>query len=254
MDVTKLKLGKQPAKIDSRTLQLRNYLTPDLPAPPDSISWYGDVTSYGSMLNDQLGDCTCAAVGHAIQVASMNTHVGEVTPPDSAVLALYEQACGYIPGDPSTDQGGIIIDVLNYVRKNLFDTHKLWAYADPDPKDAMHIKQSVALFGIVDMGLQLPISAQGQVGTLWDVVGDPNTDENSQPGSWGRHSVIVAAYDAEGLTCVTWGALQKMTWKFWDVYTDESHALLLNIWLEKYGVKITSIITAMENDLLAVTA
>lgn len=248
-----LLLGKKAPKLDPRTLQLSRYLTPELPPPPVSVDWYGGVTSFGEMLNDELGDCTCAAVGHAIQVASLNTHVGEETPPDSAVLGLYESACGYVPGNPSTDQGGVIIDVLNYVRQFLFDTHKLWAYADPSPGDVNHIKQAISLFGMVDIGIGLPLTAQTQVGTLWDVVGNPKTNPNSQPYSWGGHSVIVAAYDAEGLTCVTWGALQKMTWNFWATYTDESHALMLNMWLEKFDVKVASIVASMEADLALVT-
>jgi hypothetical protein len=36
----------------------------------------------------------------------------------------------------------------------------------------------------------------------------------------------VVAYDARGLTVVTWGALQTMTWSFWEAYCDEAYAIL----------------------------
>ncbi len=52
----------------------------------------------------------------------------------------------------------------------------------------------------------------------------------STPGSWGGHAVPVIAYDASGLTCITWGALKRMTWAFWDAYCDEAYACLSRDW------------------------
>ena len=40
----------------------------------------------------------------------------------------------------------------------------------------------------------------------------------------------VIAYDASGLTCITWGALKQMTWAFWDAYCDEAYACLSKDW------------------------
>jgi hypothetical protein len=261
LDVTTLKLGKKAPLVDERTLKAER-LFAGLPTPPPSLSWFGDVTNWGMMLNDTLGNCTCAAIGHGDQVVSLNTPVGLITPPDVLILNLYEHACGYVPGDPSTDQGGVIIDVLNYVRKNGLGhkrkpyPHKkkfpLFAYADPSPNSTLHIMQSVQTFGIVDIGLQLPVSAQSQVGGVWDVVGDPKTDANSQPGSWGGHSVIVAAYDSVGPTCITWGQLQKMTWAFWNTYCDESHALLFNFWLDHFTTAWPLVLKQLEADLALV--
>src|SRR5580658_8869232 len=62
-DHTKAKLGKKAPKIDSRTLRLAKYLTA-VPPPPASCDWTKGVTEWGMMLNDALGDCTCAAIGH----------------------------------------------------------------------------------------------------------------------------------------------------------------------------------------------
>ena len=47
-----------------------------------------------------------------------------------------------------------------------------------------------------------------------------------KPGSWGGHAVPVVAYDARGVTVVTWGSLQVMTWSFWEAYCEESYAIL----------------------------
>ena len=51
-----VKLGKHPARIDSRTLKLSKYLG-DLPAPPASVVNSRHIRDWGMMGNDQLGDC-----------------------------------------------------------------------------------------------------------------------------------------------------------------------------------------------------
>lgn len=231
-DPKSVKLGKKPPRLDSRTLRLAKYFKPELPGAPASIDWTQGVTDWGMMLNDNLGDCTCAAVGHAIQVWSANV-VGfpMQTVTDATVLKLYEDSCGYNPADPNTDQGGFEIDVLNFWRKNPQETHRLLAYADPDPGNVDHIKTSIALFGGVYIGINLPLTAQQQVGGVWAVTGDPKHDPWAMPGSWGGHAVYVCAYDAEHLTCITWGKQQKMTWDWWKTYCDEAHTLLGGWWI-----------------------
>lgn len=248
MNLELMKLGKGPAVFDTRRLQVKDFL--ERATAPISLSWYGSMVSFGAMLNDTLGNCTCAAPGHGIQIATLNTPDGLVTPPDAAILDLYEKSCGYNPSDPSTDQGGIIPNVLNYIRQNMLAGHKLWAYADPNVGDIEHIKESIVEFGMVDIGLQLPISAQSQVGTLWDVT----SGSDAEPGSWGGHSVIVCAYDANGLTCITWGALQRMSWAFWLKYCDEAHALLLRAWMERFGAASKINLAKMESALSALAA
>jgi hypothetical protein len=200
--------------------------------------------------------------GHGVQVATLNSPDSEVTPPDSAILNLYEGACGYVPGNESTDQGCVIVDTLNWVRNNIPWTHKghpvhhhpyqLFAYADPDPSNISHIKQAIATFGTLGIGLQLPVTAQNQVGGLWDVVGDGQTGD-SAPGSWGGHAVIVPAYNADYLTCITWGALQKMSYAFFATYVDEAHALLYRAWVQQFGSQYPEMLAQLEADLQVVT-
>src|SRR5438093_1137652 len=72
------------------------------------------------------------------------------------------------------------------------------------------------------LDLTLPLSARRQ--DVWDWTGSLSGD--SKPGSWGGHAVDVVGFDASGLTVVTWGRLQAMTWSFWDRYCDESYAVL----------------------------
>ena len=72
------------------------------------------------------------------------------------------------------------------------------------------------------IGLSLPLSAQSQVGGIWDVTSGPN----STPGSWGGHCVYVVAWNNTGPICITWGARQQMTWAFWDKYCDEAYGIV----------------------------
>ena len=54
--------------------------------------------------------------------------------------------------------------------------------------------------------------------------------------TWGGHAVSIVAYDAEGLTAITWGQPQRLTWEFWDAYTDEAYAVLSHDWIEESGL------------------
>lgn len=222
--VHNLKLGRKAIKTDSRTLRLAKYFTAALPPPPPSRDWSHGITSFGELMNDTLGDCTIAAVGHAIQVFTANAST-EAYITDAEALQYYEKWDGYNPADPSTDQGGVCLDVLTNFRQQGFAGHKLLAFAAALPANAQHVQQAINLFGGVYIGLGLPTSAQNQVGKVWEVVPDDGTG-NTTPGSWGGHCIFVCAYDTTGLTAITWGALQKMTWNFWNKYVDEAYALV----------------------------
>src|SRR5271167_2242956 len=88
------------------------------PLPPTVDKTTGMPSSLGAMLNVSLGDCTCAAVGHALQVWSYAADGSILTPPDSDIEALYEAVGGYVPGDPNTDQGAVEQEVLKYWLNN----------------------------------------------------------------------------------------------------------------------------------------
>jgi hypothetical protein len=229
-DHSKMKLGVKAIKTDSRTLALADYLKPSLPPPPPAVDWTRGITSWGMMLNDTLGDCTIAGVGHAVQVWTANNG-GEVTVPDATIESYYEKWNGYVPGNPSTDNGGVELDVLNDWKKQGFDNHPLLAFADPKASNLVEVRQSIALFGGVYIGLTMPLTAQKQ--DIWDVV--PHGGANAKKGSWGGHCVFVPKYDQNGFTCITWGQLKTMTPAFLTEYCNEAHTLLGQNWLDAKG-------------------
>jgi len=214
------RLGKLPAKHDERTLMLGRYLPVSLPPAPEWVDWGRAVSSWPMLANDQLGDCTCAGAGHMIQCwTSLISAPAAIT--DAEIIAAYEAVSGYRPSDPSSDNGAVELTVLKYWRKAGIAGHRIGAFAGVHPVDLDHVKAAVHLFGGLYIGLSLPLSAQDQ--DVWDYacLGTQNI-----PGSWGGHCVNVIGYDAQGLTCVTWGAVKRMTWSFWLKYCDEAYAII----------------------------
>ena len=204
----KLKLGKLVARHDPRTL-LASY-SAGLPTPPASVDLSGKVKAWGMMDNDQIGDCTCAAAGHLIMEWTANAAKNMFTPSDQQIVSAYSAITGYNPGTGANDNGAVEIDVLNYWRQTGIAAHKIGAYVALEPANHTHIMDSVYIFEGCYIGMQLPTSATGE----------------GKPGSWGGHAVPVIAYDIRGITCVTWGALQQMTWSFWEAYCEEAYAVV----------------------------
>lgn len=224
-DHSKMKLGKKAAVHDKRTMRLADYVSNAL-KPPERIDWSAKITQLGEMLNDQLGICTIASAGHLIQAWTANND-NQVILADSDILKGYEEACGYVPGDPSTDNGGVEITVLNYLRQTGLGGHKIFAYVAQEPGNKTHVELSVDLLGGCYLGLELPRSIQGQ--KVWSVPPGGPVDDGA-PGSLGGHAVPAVAYGPAGITVITWGQLLTMTWQFFSVYCSEAYGLLSLDW------------------------
>ena len=250
-DYKTVRLGKNAPKRDLRTLRMAEYLPLIAPIPPESCDWTAKVTQpWGMLLNDTQGDCTCAAAAHLIDLWTANT-MAETLIADTDVLAAYEAFCGYNPADPSTDRGGVEINVLNQWRQMGIAGHKIGAYASINPLNVSHIKLAISIFGGVYVGIALPASVQGQ--STWNVISDGLSGAGT-PGSWGGHAVPIVAYDADGLTCITWGQPLKMSWAFWTAYVDEAYAIISNDFLNGSAVTPSGFnLAQLQSDLSVVT-
>ena len=228
IDPLKLKLGKGTARHDPRTLLMAAYITPSLPTPPASFDLTTKVkSSWGMMENDQIGDCTCAAAGHLIMEWTANAGKKMVVPTNKQIVTAYSAVTGYNPKTGANDNGAVELDVLNFWRQTGIAGHKIGAYVALEPSNHDHIMDAVYMFEGCYIGVQLPISAQAQTQNHqpWSVPPGGTTGDG-KPGSWGGHAIPVVAYDSRGVTVVTWGALQTMTWTFWEAYCDEAYAIL----------------------------
>src|ERR1700685_844223 len=86
-------LGRLQRTYDPRIPHLSAMLTAHtLVPPPASVDYTHKMpASLGMMLNDTLGDCTCAAFYHAEQVWSFNANPPMVTEPDPDVEELHSR-------------------------------------------------------------------------------------------------------------------------------------------------------------------
>jgi hypothetical protein len=184
-------------------------------------------------LNDQLGDCTCAADANVVQQQTFYGQGTEVIVPDSATLLSYEKVGGYVPGDPSTDQGALIPDALAYLKATGMVGHTIANYGSIDASQVAKIKTAIAEFGAVDFGVNLPNSAQAQfqagldAGTMpvWDY--DPSADNTIEGG----HCILGVGYTAAGFLIFTWSAVVLVTWAWWSRYGSEAWAVVSHDWV-----------------------
>ena len=257
-DFSKMMLGKKAARFDKRTLLMENYLGVSLPPPPMILDYTCGVTQFGMMLNDKLGCCTIAGIGHAQQIWNLNCGKPLLSILDSTILTTYENWDGYVNGDPTTDNGGDELSVLNDYRQQGFNGSQLLSYVSCNPKNNVHMRQGVNLFGVVYNGLEMPLTAQNQA--IWDVVGDPTDLESpSAPGSWGGHCTVIPKYfftDSSGIYyLLTWGILQPATEAWIVTYCSEAYPLLGQDWVTSKPVQTSGWDhTLLLNDLQAVAA
>lgn len=237
-----LPLGKNSPRRDSRNLRFAKY-SANLPAPPSVCNWTNPVTSWPMMLNDTLGDCTCAAAGHMQQCWTANVGV-EFIPTDAQIESAYELVGGYVPGNPSTDNGADEVTVLNSWRQTGIAGRKISAYVAVNPQNATEVKQAINLFGGIYTGLAMPLAWQGT--QTWDA---PSSgvcarvyralvgDSQWTPGSWGGHAVPVLDYDTKGYTPITWGSdAYRITSSGFAAYCDEAYAVVSQDFLNAKGV------------------
>lgn len=227
------KLGKKAAKFKRGVPAFSALTAPmELPKPPDEVMYSMALHHLGMMGNDVLGDCTCAGIGHAIQTWTSLTRPDEVVLSDQEIIRLYSAACGYRPGDPNSDQGGVASDVLQYWYNNPVAGHALSGFASIRPGNRTDVRDAIWLFGVCYVGVQLPVVAQS---SPWDIIPGTPLVGDLAPGSWGGHLIPVIDYNVDTLTCITWGKLKKLSWAWWDAYCDEAYALLSRDWIEESG-------------------
>jgi hypothetical protein len=244
------KLGRRAVVTDTRTLKLSKFFTAELPPPPAAVDYTKGGKSWGEMLNDELGDCTIAGLGHAIQVWTINASK-EATVGDDTILSTYESWCGYDPSNPATDQGGVELYVLKDFKAKGLAGHTLDAFAAVLPANQEHVKQAINLFTGLYIGLDVPayiMPPNGDVPTFWKLAPDKNN------ASIGGHCVYVTGYDAEGVNFISWGSNYKMGWGWWAKFVDEAYALISKDYIEASGNAPSGFdMDALETDLVNIS-
>src|SRR5438132_287327 len=151
--VPTIKLGKQPKKVDRRTLQFSKYLAASAIHFPSAFDAGQGVSEWPMYSNDLYGSCTCAAVGHLVEVFSKDAGT-LVVPQGQEVLEMYfdvdNGGRSFNPGDPQ-DRGATLLDVINLWRKKGIAGVRPYAYTEVMPRNSDEVKAAVYLFGGIDI-------------------------------------------------------------------------------------------------------
>jgi hypothetical protein len=219
--MSQYRFGKHPPRQDYRTLRLKTYLTSALAAPPSSydvlprvyqkLNTSDPTTLFPMDGNDDLGDCTIAALAHAVTVYRGLLGKQKIMSKQN-VVKLYMHLTGGV------DSGLVELDVLNYWRHHSMSGDKILAYVSIDWKNHIHVQQAIQLFGGVYIGFHVQENCQQQFHARQPWTPGPLTRDG--------HAVFVVAYDSVGVTVLTWGNTQKGTWAWWDECVDEGYAIL----------------------------
>lgn len=210
--MTTFKMGRvRPAPY--RKLHFASYMGPSLPDPPAFVHRGAKALPCLSNIysNDQLGDCTAAGAGHGHGIWVGNAGNNDPFPTDAEVRQFYSETTGYVEGDPSTDNGGDEVSVLNYWRNTGFmiggKRHKIAAWCNVDATNPKQVRQAIWLGEFVYFGCELPsdfVARMNQLknGDTFDVGGPPNPNDG--------HCFVGGSYDKE-VIIDTWAIFLKMT-------------------------------------------
>jgi hypothetical protein len=230
------KLGRLHRTYDPRVPHMSALITgQQLAPPPASVNYSTKLKApLGMMLNDTLGDCTCAAFYHAIQVWSANTQKKMITEPDSDVEALYIQGCGYNPRVPGEGPGGNEQKLLTYILKTGapygpggLQRHTIAAFIEVDPRNIDDVKRTIHDCGVAYIGFNVPqflMPANGIPPKVWKTQASDTTIV-------GGHAVVLVGYDANAAILISWGSLYRMEWDFFSTYVDEVYAIADATWI-----------------------
>ncbi len=229
-----VKLGKKIPVLERRTPLFEKYIKDDilLPYIPISYQWGTGVPRWLMYGNDALGDCTIAAAAHHEDVWSFRESGKETFVSEPDIVTAYSAVSGYVPGNPLTDTGADMLTVMKYWASTGIGGHTLLGFASILPPNVAHIQASIYLFGGCYIGIQLPVTAQAQVGhdSIWTLSPDYHTNPDAVPGSWGGHCVPIIGYSQSHLTLITWGMPMYMSWPWFLTYCDEAYAALSPQW------------------------
>lgn len=201
----------RPSRPARDHLSLKHVLTRRLPAPPPSVDYSAEALASLSdvMKNDVLGCCVVSALNHFEGEATGNAGQCWVAS-DAQIVGDYSAIGGYVPGDPSTDQGCDEQTAFTYYKGHGFgDGTRLVDWLAVDATKPAQVKQAIfnfenAVFGIELPGAWLPGDSFDN-GFVWDVAGPANPDNG--------HAFLGVGYDpVKGVKVWSWGLWGWITW------------------------------------------
>lgn len=226
-----VKLGRLPVKLSPKTYKLDKVLSTDLIEVPSQHNWANNFT-WPMWCNDTVGCCTQVSVASAIRIWTVNTKKSVILT-DEDVIKNYSFESGYDPKDPSTDRGGVELDVLTKWVKEGYTwaagTNKLYAFGSINFSNLDMVKRSIYALGGCYIGLNIPDYAMQDDGwNTWRL-------EYENNDIVGGHAVFLHGFDSEYLYFNTWGQSWKMTYSFFNQYVEEAYGLVSENWLDGHS-------------------
>ena len=183
-----------------------------MPTPPSTCDYSPKAIAALRQLylNNALGDCVIAQGYHGEGVATGNAGPVPFIASAAQIIADYGAIGGYVPGDPSTDQGCDVPTALDYwTRVGFANKTRLAGRIAVDPTNPAQIILALWLFENLFFGVDLPDSwitpFPSRDGFVWGI--DP-AGVDPQNG----HAYGGVGYDARsGVKITTWGMLGIQT-------------------------------------------
>ena len=153
-------------------------------------------------LNDTLGDCVIAGIGHVVGVLTGGAGKQFIYTKDQ-IVKLYSAIGGYVPGHKNTDNGCDEQTALNYWQHKgaPAGSHQIAGWISVNGTDPVEYRTALWLFENLYFGLELPdkwVAPEPTAsGFSWDVAGPPNPDNG--------HCIVGIGYTAKGVKISTWG-------------------------------------------------
>jgi hypothetical protein len=234
-----MRLGKRPP-VNKPALMLADFLTGVVPVVPVAADHFVGIPSWELGRNNEFGTCGPTSVANSLRLITYGLTGKMMVVSFCDIADLYRRSGNprfnpdLLEGDARQDDNGVIMqDMLSALLKDGIGGHKPLAYAKIDPNDMDTLNKAIALFGGVNMGLDLTVAQQSQTNRgTWAYVA------NSTP--WGGHAVLAGRYnnpdgtlnDRSGV--VTWAQVVDMDRKFVTSQQDEAWVI---IWPEHLGSK-----------------
>lgn len=248
-----------PAPGVAPAMRFGRYLLASAPiATPPAVHWNrrNPLAIADGLGNDQVGDCAYAGILHLWDIWQ-----GTAAATKADAFSLYKRIRPdfdldrAVAGDPASDPGGSLPQVLSYARANgLFPDGrgKVAGWVGVDPGNVAHVKAAAWLFGGLYGGASMPDAwAQNPPasdGFVWDLAGPPNPDNG--------HCIALGGYNATGVVAMTWGRVGIITWRalaeyFAGIRGGELWAPLAADWIDRASAKAPSgfDIVALQADL-----
>jgi hypothetical protein len=209
-----MKFGRKPRKPSAARVHLSDFIShremPIIPASCDFTPKGGAAMS-DVMGNDTLGDCVVAAGYHLVALETGNATGSPFRASPSQIVADYAAIGGYVPGDPSTDNGCNEADAFAYWKAHGFaNGTKLLGAISINGMNKADVQAAMFLFENLFFGVGLPDAwlnpwPSGN-GFVWSGVGPHAADPNN------GHAFLGTGFDDLGVKIDTWGLIGHITW------------------------------------------